>query len=42
MNPAVARALWKLAVDYQQQAATLANGKVPDIREPPRSIHEWA
>lgn len=31
----VAASLWKMARDYQERAAKLDGGKLPDIGEPP-------
>jgi hypothetical protein len=31
----VANALWKMATDYQQRAAQLDSGRLPDIGGPP-------
>ena len=31
----VAGALWKMATDYQERAAKLDSGQLPDIGEPP-------
>jgi hypothetical protein len=34
----VARELWRMALGYQQQAAHLDGGKLPDIREKPAHL----
>ena len=34
-SPDVAHALWKMATDYQQRAAKLDSGVLPDIGERP-------
>jgi len=31
----VARSLWKLAADYQERAAKVDSGELPDIGDPP-------
>jgi hypothetical protein len=36
-TPDVARELWKMAKEYQRKAATMDNGKLPDIGPPPSS-----
>jgi hypothetical protein len=35
MHPETARALWRLALDYQERAAKSDSGVLPDIGEPP-------
>ena len=35
-NKQVARELWKIAQEYQAEAAKLANGRLPDIGDPPQ------
>jgi hypothetical protein len=37
-SPDVAYALWKMARDYQQRAAELDSGQLPDIGEPPARL----
>jgi len=34
-SPALAYEFWQMAIDYQQSAAKLNDGKVPDIGDPP-------
>jgi hypothetical protein len=34
-SPAVARELWKMAQEYQRQAAALDSGNFADIGDPP-------
>ena len=34
----VARELWKIAQEYQAEAAKLDNGRMPDIGEPPQEL----
>ena len=36
----VARELWRMALEYQQKAAALDNGKPPDVGPPPAWINE--
>lgn len=36
----VAAELWKIAKEYQEKAAALDSGKLPDIGKPPRWITE--
>jgi hypothetical protein len=36
----VARELWKMAQEYQAEAAKLGNGKVPDLGSPPQGLEE--
>jgi len=33
-----ARELWKIAQEYQAEAAKLDNGRMPDIGEPPQEL----
>jgi hypothetical protein len=33
-----ARKLWKIAQEYQAEAAKLDNGRMPDIGEPPQEL----
>jgi hypothetical protein len=34
-SPEVASQLWRMAIDYQEKAAKLNDGKLPDIGDPP-------
>lgn len=34
----VARQLWNMALEYQQEAANLAEGKPPEIGDPPPGL----
>jgi hypothetical protein len=34
-SPAVAYQFWQMAIDYQESAAKLNDGKMPDIGDPP-------
>ena len=34
----VAHALWKMATDYQQRAAKIDSGRLPEIGDPPVSL----
>jgi hypothetical protein len=35
-----ARELWKMAQEYQAEAAKLGNGRVPDLGSPPDRLKE--
>jgi hypothetical protein len=37
-NKQVARELWKMAQEYQAEAAKLDNGKLPDLGDPPLEL----
>jgi hypothetical protein len=37
----IAVELWKIAREYQKEAAKLASGKLPDIGAPPYCFAEW-
>jgi hypothetical protein len=37
-NNQVARELWKIAQEYQAEAAKLNGGTLPDIGDPPRGV----
>ena len=37
-NKQTARELWKMAQEYQAEAAILGNGKLPYVGPPPRGI----
>jgi hypothetical protein len=39
-NKQVARELWKIAEEYQAEAAKLGDGKLPDLGNPPRGIED--
>jgi hypothetical protein len=36
----VARVLWKMAREYQAEAAKLDNGKMPDLGDPPQVLED--
>jgi hypothetical protein len=36
----VARELWKMAQEYQADAAKLGNGRAPDLGSPPDSLKD--
>jgi hypothetical protein len=36
----VARELWKMAQEYQAEAAKLGNGRVPDLGSPPDGLKD--
>jgi hypothetical protein len=38
MNRETARALWRLALDYQERSAKLDSGVLPDIGGPPSHL----
>jgi hypothetical protein len=35
-----ARGLWKIAQEYQGEAAKLDNGRLPDLGDPPQGIED--
>jgi hypothetical protein len=35
-----ARELWKIAQEYQAEAAKLDNGRLPDLGDPPQGIED--
>jgi hypothetical protein len=37
-NKQTARELWKIAQEYQAEAAKLNGGKLPDIGDPPQGV----
>ena len=37
-NIEVARELWKMAQEYQAEAAKLGNGRMPDLGNPPEGL----
>jgi len=39
-NQQVARELWKIAQEYQAEAAKLDNGRLPDLGNPPQGIED--
>jgi hypothetical protein len=39
-DPEVARKLWRMALEYQQRAATLDGGIFPEIGTPPSVVDE--
>jgi histidinol-phosphate/aromatic aminotransferase/cobyric acid decarboxylase-like protein len=36
----VAQELWKMAKEYQAEAAKLGDGRIPDLGSPPRGAEE--
>ena len=36
----VARELWKMAQEYQAEAAKLDNGRQPELGDPPHGLHQ--
>jgi hypothetical protein len=39
-NKRVARELWKMAQEYQAQAAKLDSGRMPDLGNPPNGLQD--
>jgi hypothetical protein len=39
-NKRVARELWKMAQEYQAEAAKFENGRMPDLGLPPRALED--
>jgi hypothetical protein len=39
-NKQVVRELWKMAQEYQSEAAKLGDGKLPDIGYPPQGLED--
>jgi hypothetical protein len=40
-NKQVARELWKIAQEYQAEAAELDSDRVPDIGDPPQGLEDY-
>lgn len=39
-NKRVARALWKMAQEYQAEAAKLDSGRMPELGNPPQGLED--
>jgi hypothetical protein len=39
-NKQVARELWRIALEYQAEAAKLGDGKVPELGDPPLRLED--
>ena len=39
-NKQTARELWKIAQEYQAEAAKFDNGRMPDLGDPPQGIED--